>query len=127
MQVEEFDYRVRTQFPHPLAYIWREAQVAGPDLYYRLRAITKAAEGHTCFLAQVGIIFGKITGNSIAYLQTIAARLSGRRSGTNFGDWFAIVKEVGEFEGLSQRGLGYALCGTPGPRSEPMESRSAFS
>jgi hypothetical protein len=105
LQVEELDYRVRTQFPHPLAYIWREVQVAGPDLYHRLRAVTKAAEGHTCFLAQVGIVFGKITGNSIAYLQTIATRLSGG-SGTNFGDWFAIVKEVSESRALRSVGSG---------------------
>ena len=95
-QVESLDYRIRTQFPHPLAYLWREVQVSGPDPYHRLRAITKAAEGHTCFLAQLCILLGRITDKPIAYLTSLSARLRERSGGTNFGDWLAIVKEVME-------------------------------
>jgi len=95
-QVEELDYRIRTQFPHPLAYVWRELQVAGPDRYHRLRAVTKAAESHTCFLALVAVLVSRATSQPIAYLTEIAKRLSQRKSGTNFGDWFAILKEVNE-------------------------------
>ncbi len=95
-QVEEFDYRVRTQFPHPLAYVWRELQVAGSDRYHRLRAVTKAAEGHTCFLALIAVLMSRSVGQPIKYVGEIAKRLSQRRSGTNFGDWFAILKEVNE-------------------------------
>lgn len=95
-QVEELDYRIRTQFPHPLAYVWRELQVAGPDRYHRLRAVTKAAEGHTCFLALVAVLMSRAAGQPIKYLAEIAKRLSQRKSGTNFGDWFAIIKEANE-------------------------------
>jgi hypothetical protein len=95
-QVESLDYRIRTQFPHPLAYLWREVQVSGPDPYHRLRAITKAAEGSTCFLSQLCILLGRITGKPIAYLASLSARLRERSGGTNFGDWLAIVKEVTE-------------------------------
>lgn len=95
-QVEELDYRIRTQFPHPLAYVWRELQVSGPDRYHRLRAITKAAEAHTCFLAQLAILLSRATGKPISYLGAIAKRLRDRLGGTNFGDWFAIIKEVNE-------------------------------
>jgi hypothetical protein len=95
-QVEEFDYRVRTQFPHPLAYVWRELQVSGDDRYRRLRAVLKAAEGHTCFLALVGMLLGKAIDQPIAYVGEIAKRLARRQSGTNFGDWFAILKELNE-------------------------------
>ncbi|TDU73249.1 hypothetical protein EI77_01718 [Prosthecobacter fusiformis] len=102
-QVEEFDYRVRTQFPHPLAYVWRELQVAGADRYHRFRAVTKAAEGHTCFLALIAVLMSRAAGQPIKYVGEIAKRLSQRRSGTNFGDWFAILEEVNE--GKTFRGL----------------------
>lgn len=95
-QVEELDYRIRTQFPHPLAYVWRELQVSGPDRYHRLRAITKAAEAHTCFLAQLSILLSRATEKPLSYIEAIASRLRDRPGGTNFGDWFAIVKEVNE-------------------------------
>jgi len=95
-QVVDLDYRIRNLFPHPLAYVWREVRVSGPNLYERFRAITKAAEAHTCFLAQLAILTSQISKTPIAYLETMAARLRQRRLGTSFGDWFAIVKEVNQ-------------------------------
>ncbi len=98
-QVEDLDYRVRTLFPHPLAYLWRAVEVAGPDPYVRLRAVTMAAEGHTCFLAQLGILLSATINKPIGQLQGIAQRLA-KWSGTNFGDWLAVVKEVAESNGF---------------------------
>lgn len=93
-QVEELDYRIRTQFPHPLAYAWRKLQVAGNDRYHRLDAVLKAAENHTCFLALVAILISRSVGQPIKYVDEIAKRLSERKSGTNFGDWLAILQEL---------------------------------
>jgi len=93
-QVEELDYRIRTQFPHPLAYVWRELQVAGQDRYHRLRAVTKAAEGHTCFMALIAILISQRIGQPLAYVNEISKRLSQRKSGTNFGDWLSIIREL---------------------------------
>lgn len=104
-QVEELDYRIRTQFPHPLAYLWRELQVIGPDNYQRLRAVIKAAEGHTCFIALVAILISRILGKPLGSVQQIGQRLAQRKSGTNFGDWFAIVKEVNESRAFQQSHL----------------------
>jgi hypothetical protein len=95
-QVQELDYRIRTQYPHPLAYVWREVQVSGPDQYHRLRSIIKAAEAHTCVMAQLAIVLGRTSERNIAYLNSIADRLATRGGGTNFGDWFSVVKEVTE-------------------------------
>ncbi len=94
LQVQDLDYRIRTQYPHPLAYVWREVLVAGPDPYHRLRAILKAAEAHTCFIAQLVILLGRLSEKRIPYLDTLADRLVSSRSGTNFGDWLSIVKEA---------------------------------
>jgi hypothetical protein len=95
-QVTEFDYRVRTQFPHPLAYMWRDLKVAGENRYLRLKAVTKAAEGHTCFLALIAILVSRAIKQPIAQLEELGRRLSKRPGGTNFGDWFDILKVVNE-------------------------------
>jgi hypothetical protein len=95
-QVEEFDYRVRTQFPHPLAYMWRDLKVTGENRYFRLKAVTKAAEGHTCFLALIAILMSRAINQPIAKLEELGRRLSKRPGGTNFGDWFDILKVVNE-------------------------------
>lgn len=94
-QVEELDYRIRTQYPLPLAYLWRDWQVSSPDSYRSLRNILKAAEGFTCFFALTAVLAGRISNIRIGYTEQIASRLVERGGGTNFGDWFAILKEVG--------------------------------
>lgn len=93
-QVEELDYRIRTQFPHPLAYAWRKLQVAGNDRYHRLDAVLQAAENHTCFLALVAILISRSVNQPLQSVDVIAKRLSSRKSGTNFGDWLAILQEL---------------------------------
>ncbi len=95
-QVQQLDYRIRTQFPHPLAYVWRKLQVAGSDRYHRLDAALKAAESHTCFLALVALLSARSIGQSLKWSGEIGKRLSSRKSGTNFGDWLSILKEFGE-------------------------------
>jgi hypothetical protein len=95
-QVEELDYRIRTQFPHPLAYAWRKLQVAGNDRYHRLDAILQAAESHTCFMALVAILISRSIKQPIKWIDEIAKRLSDRKNGTNFGDWIAILQEINQ-------------------------------
>lgn len=95
-QVEELDYRIRTQYPLPLAYLWRDWQVSSPDAYRSLRNILKAAEGFTCFFALTALLVGKTSNIRIGYIEQIAGRLAERGGGTNLGDWFAILKEVGD-------------------------------
>jgi len=95
-QVDSLDYRIRTQYPLPLAYLWRDWQVSSPDPYRSLRNILKAAEGLTCFFALCALLAGRIAKIKIGYADTIATRLGERGGGTNFGDWFAILEEVGK-------------------------------
>ncbi len=102
LQTESLDFRIQTQFPHPLAFLWREVQVSGPDRYHQLRTILKAAEGHTCFLALTAILLSRAIVKPIRYLETIATRLCTRGSGTNFGDWIAVLKEVNEGRAFRQ-------------------------
>lgn len=96
LQVESLDFRIRTQFPLPLAFQWRETCLGSTDPYKRFRNILKAAEGFACFLAQASILMARSTGREISYLKTVSKRLNEKKSGTNFGDWFAILVEVNE-------------------------------
>jgi hypothetical protein len=95
-QVEELDYRIRTQYPYPLAHAWRGFRLGGRNPLETLSSLTRLAEIHTCFLAQLAILLGRETGKRIGYLDTIASRLQSRGGGTNFGDWRSIVKEVNQ-------------------------------
>ena len=101
-QVEDLDYRIRTQYPLPLAYLWRDWQVSSTDPYIELRNILKAGESFTCFFALVAILVGRSCNVKIGYLEVIAARLNERGGGTNFGDWFAILEEVGRSKKFRQ-------------------------
>jgi len=47
-------------------------------------------------MAQFAVVLGRIAGQNIPYLNSIAEWLSGRRGGTNFGDWFSVVKEASD-------------------------------
>lgn len=102
LQTESLGFRIQTQFPHPLAFLWREVQVSGPDRYHQLKTILKAAEGHTCFLALTAILLSRAIAKPIRYLETIATRLCTRGSGTSFGDWIAVLKEVNEGRAFRQ-------------------------
>jgi hypothetical protein len=95
-QVEDLDYRIRTQYPYPLAHAWRGCSVGGQNPFETLSSLTRLAEIHTCFLAQMAILLGRTIGKRIGYLDSLASRLQSRSGGTNFGDWLSIVKEVNE-------------------------------
>lgn len=94
-QVEDPDFRIRTQFPHPIAYLWRESQIGSTDLYPKFRDVLHTAESATCFIALLGILMAREEGQKIGALITISGQLE-RGSGTNFGNWFSIVEEINQ-------------------------------
>lgn len=94
-QVEDLDFRIRTQLPHPIAYLWRESQIGSDGAYSQFRDILKTAESTTCFLALLGIVMARESEKPIGALTTICGQLQ-RGSGTNFGNWFSIVEELNQ-------------------------------
>jgi hypothetical protein len=98
-QVEDLDYIVRTQYPLPLAYIWRNWKVSDPNqgLYLELKNILMAGEGFGCFMATVAILTANKCNIKVNYLNSMAKRLGGSgKRGTNFGDWYTILKQVAD-------------------------------
>lgn len=101
-QVDEFGYRVRTRFPHPIAYRWRTVEAAKPDLEGYIH-ILECAEITVCYLACIAILSAKsVEDVSIGSLRSISQKLSQGR-GTTFGDWLAILTEVNEKKLLKDR------------------------
>jgi|GEM_PF-2304334 len=107
-QVQLLDFKIRTQYPHPVAYLWRYAMVGDADHYKRFRGILNAAEGLTCFLATVAIVMARANDKTIRYLPTMADRMA-KGNGTNFGDWFAILQEANTSKAFRELNLGDPL------------------
>jgi hypothetical protein len=91
-RVDELAFRVRTLFPHPIAYRWRSVEAATPDRE-GYRAILDAAEVTLCYLATMGVVQARALEYEIGYLGTIRNNLADGK-GTSFGDWIAICDEV---------------------------------
>ena len=92
--IDDLNYRVSSLYPFPVSYLWRYSQVAAHSNYEQLRAILRAAEGHTCFMATISLLISRSLNIPIAHLREISTRLSDKRRGTTFGDWFHIVETV---------------------------------
>jgi hypothetical protein len=97
-QVEDFGYRILTQFPQPLAYMWREWQAADASPSDKFRMVLNAAEGHTCFLALVAIAMARASGLPSSKVPKLQLP---RDKGIAFGDWFNVVKNVNSTKALT--------------------------
>ncbi|MGO9122891.1 MAG: hypothetical protein ACLQPD_35380 [Desulfomonilaceae bacterium] len=93
IQVDRLDYRVRTQFPHPLAFRWRTVEASNPDTD-GYEGLLECAEVAAFFMAAISIAVVQDSGGTIGYLETMASRMSSSGRGTNFGDWVAILVET---------------------------------
>ena len=93
--VESLGYRIRTQYPYPLAYRWRtvEARAKGLEDY---QSVLDCAESTLCYLAILAIVGARVVGADIGQLVEIGRRLVERRRGIALGDWISVLREVGK-------------------------------
>ena len=88
-------HRIRTQFPHPIAFRWRTVESSRPDLegYHN---VLECAEVAVCYLASVAFVIGRVLpGFKIRHTAAIAAKMNRNTPpGTAMGDWMSIVREV---------------------------------
>lgn len=92
-RVDELTYRVRTQFPLPLAYLWRVVDVSRANLDGYVRTL-ECAEGFACYLAILAVTNARAAGVELKALADMAERLSTTPAGVSFGDWSTILNEV---------------------------------
>jgi hypothetical protein len=99
--VDDLGFRVRTMFPHPIAYRWRGLEAANPDREgYKLALET--AENLVCYVAVMALTTARRLELPIPYVSDVVApRLSGSgERGTTYGDWISIflaVRDAGDF------------------------------
>lgn len=95
LAVESLAFRIRTQYPYPLAYRWRtvEARAKGLEDY---QSVLDCAESTLCYLAILAIVGARVVGADIGQLVEIGRRLVERRRGIALGDWIAVLREVGK-------------------------------
>ena len=93
--IDDVSYRIRTQFPHPIAYRWRTVEAAQGTLEGYMQ-ILECAETAACYLAIIAILMAQNVENAkIKTLDQIAKRLSKLNShGMAMGDWIGILREV---------------------------------
>lgn len=100
LQVQDLGYRVRNQFPHPIAFRWSSVEAAKIDLD-GYSQVLDCAEATLCYLASLAILSVRaVDDGRIGYLKTMADRLHKTGHGTNMGDWVAILREVRSSKGL---------------------------
>lgn len=92
--IDNFDYRIRTRLPHPIAYRWRTVKSSHENLE-GYKDILECAEVTICYLAHIAIILAQHKQISIGHIKNVmATRFIKTGHGTNFGDWVAILREV---------------------------------
>jgi hypothetical protein len=92
--VEDYNHRIRTQFPHPLAFLWRTTEASKEDLN-GYSQILVAAENALCYLACMSIVaISSSYGTRIKGLESIATNLCDTSHGTSMGHWIAILRET---------------------------------
>jgi hypothetical protein len=91
--MDDASYRIRSRYPFPIAYRWRtvEAEASTTDPIW---VVVECAEALLCYAAHVALLFGRVAGSEVKWLETIRTRLRQRNQGTNLGDWIAILSEV---------------------------------
>ena len=92
--VDELPFRIRTQFPYPIAYRWRtvEARADGLEDYHN---VLDCAEATLCYLALMAIIGAQSVGLHIGKLEDVGRQLVERGKGIGLGDWIGVLREVG--------------------------------
>ena len=97
--VESLAFRIRSQYPHPLAYRWRtvESRAKGLEDYH---SVLDCAESTLCYLAILAIVGARVAGAEIGQLVEIGRRLVERGRGIGLGDWIAVLREVGTSKGF---------------------------
>lgn len=92
-RLDDLGVRIRTQFPHPLAFRWRTVEAHRPDRDGYL-AVLEATEVVLCYAAMVGVVSARANSIEVAAVAELAQRLRSRRSGTLLGDWLGILREL---------------------------------
>lgn len=91
--VDDPRYRIRTQYPHPIAYRWRGLEATRPNLEGYLEVL-ECAEVAVCYLACAAVAIAESSDEEILWVGEMSRKLSSESKGTSMGDWISILREV---------------------------------
>jgi hypothetical protein len=92
-RLDDLGYRVRTQFPWPLAFLWRSVEAARPDMEGYVRSL-EFGEALVCYLGCLAVAAAREADIGLSATRSLATRLSATTRGVSFGDWAEILAEV---------------------------------
>lgn len=92
--VDDFSYRVRSQYPFPLAYLWRKVETSDEESLEGYKTVLETAECVFCFLACLSMVNAREMQQSISHLGQLGKKLVNRGHGISMGDWLQILREV---------------------------------
>lgn len=93
-QLEDIGYRIRSQFPHPIAFRWRTVESCHSDTEGYLQVLD-CAEVAACYTACLAVAaVDAAHGLRIGRLGEIAKQVGRGGSGIGMGHWVAILREM---------------------------------
>ncbi|MFD3840246.1 restriction endonuclease [Streptomyces sp. NPDC058642] len=94
--LDDLGHSVRTRFPYPIAYRWREteARISAGDALAAYAAILDAAEQLLCYIAQLVLALTHAQNITLGAVTAIRDKLASGRSGPGFGDWANVLNEA---------------------------------
>jgi hypothetical protein len=94
LQVEDLGFRIRTLFPHPLAYSWRVVEASRAD-YDGYKTVLETHENTMAYIAIIALTVARAVDEAVPYLSVTTNRLqSSPDKGMNLGDWYSILIQV---------------------------------
>lgn len=102
--LDELGHSVRTRFPYPIAYRWREteARISAGDALAAYAAILDTAEELLCYVAQLVLALTHAQNITLGAVTAIRDKLASGRSGPGFGDWANVLNEAATSKQLNQ-------------------------
>lgn len=91
--LDQPEARIRTTYPHPIAFRWRSVEAASADLD-GYQQVLDTAEVAVCYLAQLSLVAAFHSEVTINAASQLRGRLSRVGHGTSMGDWMAIYSEL---------------------------------
>ncbi|MFD5200475.1 hypothetical protein ACFWM7_10055 [Streptomyces sp. NPDC058375] len=94
--LDDLGHSVRTRFPYPIAYRWREteARISAGDAQAAYAAILDTAEELLCYIAQLVLALTHARQITLGAMKAIRDKLAGGRSGPGLGDWVNVLNEA---------------------------------
>ncbi|MDH6521851.1 hypothetical protein M2163_001156 [Streptomyces sp. SAI-135] len=101
--LDDLGHSVRTRFPYPIAYRWREteARISAGDAQAAYAAILDTAEELLCYIAQLVLALTHARQITLGSVTAIRDKLASGRSGPGLGDWANVLNEAATSKQLS--------------------------